>query len=79
VVTPTLPSCSKAKILKALRALGCDVVTAKGKGSHVWVVRIMPDGQKVNTTVMDREHAPSEVATVLKQLMFSRTEFLEKL
>lgn len=46
--------------------------SARGKGSHTYVVG--PTG--LRSTVMDREHAPAEVKTVLRQLGIDVDDFL---
>ena len=69
-----LPQLDGSRIIRALKKCGAEVVPGRGKGSHTWLTLY---GRP--TCVMDRQHAPSEVATILKQLGLDQDVFLKAL
>lgn len=64
---------SKRELLRALKKCGAEVVPNRGAGSHCYV-RL--NGR--NSTVMDREHARSEVKKVLTDLGLAVEDFLRQ-
>jgi predicted RNA binding protein YcfA (HicA-like mRNA interferase family) len=75
-----LPTCSQARVVRALRKLGLQPLTnsqgkSRGKGSHVAFRG--PNGRPV--IVQDGDLPPSFVKTILNQLGIDEQTFLDAL
>ena len=65
----------KAKVIKALQALGFELVR---EGNHVALVRENPDGTRTPLTMPNhRRIKGSTLRTILRQSQITREEFLE--
>lgn len=65
----------KAKVIKALQALGFELVR---EGNHVALVRENPDGTRTPLTMPNhRRIKGSTLRTILRQSQIPREEFLE--
>jgi len=66
----------KAKVLRALRALGFEIV--RERDEHVSMVRQNPDGTRTPLTMPNHSTLkPSTLRTICSQSGISRTDFLE--
>ena len=64
-----------AKVIKALEALGFEVVR---EGNHISMIRINPDGTQTPLTLPNhKEIKSSTLQLVLRQAGISRNQFLE--
>ena len=65
----------KAKVIKALQALGFELVR---EGNHIALVRENPDGTRTPLTMPNhRRIKGSTLRTILRQSQITRIEFLE--
>ncbi len=64
-----------AKVIKALEALGFEVVR---EGNHISMIRVNPDGTQTPLTLPNhKEIKSSTLQLVLRQAGISRNQFLE--